>query len=81
MTSFVSLTRRGLLAAATATAVLPTLLKPVSAESRKLRIGVQKYGTLIVLQVSGALEKRAGAEERLDRMDASFPPVRNCLRR
>lgn len=60
--SFVSLTRRGLLVGATATAVLPAILKPVRAETRRLRIGVQKYGTLIVLEASGALEKRLGPQ-------------------
>jgi sulfonate transport system substrate-binding protein len=31
---------------------------PASAAEQTLRIGVQKYGTLIVLQVRGSLEKR-----------------------
>jgi sulfonate transport system substrate-binding protein len=53
MTSFLRITRRGLLVGAAAAIALPA-----RAQSQKLRIGVQKYGTLIVLEVSGALEKR-----------------------
>jgi sulfonate transport system substrate-binding protein len=38
--------------------LLVSLALPASAGERTLRIGVQKYGTLIVLQVRGTLEKR-----------------------
>lgn len=34
---------------------------PASADGQKLRIGVQKYGTLIVLQAKGTLERRLAA--------------------
>jgi sulfonate transport system substrate-binding protein len=47
------ISRRALLIAAAA-----TMAVPARAAGRTLRIGVQKYGTLIVLQVSGSLEKR-----------------------
>jgi sulfonate transport system substrate-binding protein len=53
MTNIFDLTRRGFLAGTAAAIVIPAW-----AQSRTIRIGVQKYGTLIVLQVSGALEKR-----------------------
>lgn len=53
MTSLSQITRRALLVGAAAVATLPA-----RAQSQKLRVGVQKYGTLIVLEVSGALEKR-----------------------
>jgi sulfonate transport system substrate-binding protein len=45
---------------------------PAWAANQKLRIGVQKYGTLIVLQVSGALEKRL-APQGLDIEWREFP--------
>jgi sulfonate transport system substrate-binding protein len=38
--------------------LLVAAIAPAVAAEQKLRIGVQKYGTLIVLQASGALEKR-----------------------
>lgn len=53
MTNIFDVTRRGFLAGAATAIVIPAW-----AQSRTIRIGVQKYGTLIVLQVSGALEKR-----------------------
>lgn len=57
MTSFFDITRRTMLVSAAAL-TLPTVIRPVRAQSQTLRIGVQKYGTLIVLEASGALEKR-----------------------
>jgi sulfonate transport system substrate-binding protein len=56
MTNSRLITRRTLLATAAALAAAPAL--PALADTVTLRVGVQKYGTLIVLQVSGALEKR-----------------------
>ncbi|HEX4112515.1 MAG TPA: sulfonate ABC transporter substrate-binding protein [Stellaceae bacterium] len=53
MTSLFQITRRALLVGAASAATFPA-----RAQSQKLRVGVQKYGTLIVLEVSGALEKR-----------------------
>jgi len=58
MTSLFNLTRRNLLAGAAVALTLPATIRTVRAQSRTLRIGVQKYGTLIVLEASGALEKR-----------------------
>lgn len=58
MTVDFGVTRRSLLIGAGAAATLPALFRPARAGSRTLRIGVQKYGTLIVLEASGALEKR-----------------------
>jgi sulfonate transport system substrate-binding protein len=52
--TFISSFRRGL-------AVLllgAALAAPAHADTQKLRIGVQKYGTLIVLQTRGSLEQR-----------------------
>jgi sulfonate transport system substrate-binding protein len=55
----VALSRRRLLVMAAALAVAPAFAAaPALGETRTIRIGVQKYGTLIVLQVRGALEKR-----------------------
>lgn len=62
MTSILDMTRRSLLVSATAAIGLAAVAKPVRAEKRRLRIGVQKYGTLIVLEASGALEKRLGPQ-------------------
>jgi sulfonate transport system substrate-binding protein len=58
MTSLIDITRRHLLIGAGAALAVPAGALPVRAQSRTIRIGIQKYGTLIVLQVSGALEKR-----------------------
>src|ERR1700733_596865 len=56
MTTSRDIARRTLLATAAMFAVGSAL--PAFADAARVRIGVQKYGTLIVLQVSGALEKR-----------------------
>ena len=51
--------RRRLLVMAAALAVAPALAAaPAFGEEQTIHIGVQKYGTLIVLQVRGELEKR-----------------------
>lgn len=63
MTSFFDITRRAALIGAGATLTLSAAaLRPVRAQDQRVRIGVQKYGTLIVLQASGALEKRLGPQ-------------------
>jgi sulfonate transport system substrate-binding protein len=53
MTTLTQITRRSLLAGG-----ITALSLNVRAQSQKLRVGVQKYGTLIVLEVSGNLERR-----------------------
>jgi len=53
MTTPPQITRRGLLAGGIA-----ALSLKARGQSRQLRIGVQKYGTLIVLEASGNLERR-----------------------
>jgi sulfonate transport system substrate-binding protein len=46
------------LAGAAVALAISAAVRPVRAQNRTLRIGVQKYGTLIVLEASGVLEKR-----------------------
>jgi sulfonate transport system substrate-binding protein len=53
MTTLIKITRRGVLAGGVAAISLKA-----RGQSQKLRVGVQKYGTLIVLEVSGNLERR-----------------------
>jgi sulfonate transport system substrate-binding protein len=53
MTTLAEITRRNLLAGGIA-----ALSLGARAQSQTLRVGVQKYGTLIVLEVSGNLERR-----------------------
>jgi sulfonate transport system substrate-binding protein len=53
MTTLAEITRRNLLAGGVA-----ALSLGARAQSQTLRVGVQKYGTLIVLEVSGNLERR-----------------------
>ncbi len=62
MTSFFDITRRSVLIGAGAVVPLPAVIRPVRAQSQTLRIGFQKYGTLIMLEASGALEKRLGPQ-------------------
>lgn len=58
-----SLSRRRLLVMAAALAAAPAFAAaPALGGDKLVRIGVQKYGTLIVLQVRGELEKRLAAQ-------------------
>jgi sulfonate transport system substrate-binding protein len=62
MTWFFDVTRRSVLIGGGAIATLPSAIRPVRAQSQTLCIGVQKYGTLIVLEARGSLEKRLGPQ-------------------
>lgn len=56
--------RRGLVALLLATATLGafTYVQAAQAQPEKLRIGYQKYGTLVLLKARGTLEKRLAAQ-------------------
>ena len=66
--------RRGL-AALLAAAVTFGALSQAQAED--LRIGYQKYGTLVLLKAKGSLEKRL-AEQASKCNGRNFPVARNC---
>ena len=72
--------RRDLMWLAGLTAPALCLSLPVLASERELRIGLQKYGTLILLKERGLLGEEAGAA-RLDRQLDRVPrPGRSCSR-
>ena len=58
MTDAFQPSRRRLLGALSAAALAAALPRPALAASDTLRIGYQKYGTLVLLKAQGALEKR-----------------------
>lgn len=58
MTDAFQPSRRRLLGALSAAALAAALPRPARAASDTLRIGYQKYGTLVLLKAQGSLEKR-----------------------
>lgn len=58
MTDAFQPSRRRLLGALSAAALAAALPRPARAASDTLRIGYQKYGTLVLLKAQGTLEKR-----------------------
>jgi len=61
MTRIVSIKRRSVLGLLAATVLAATPLRGSAAEpssAKELRIGYQKYGTLVILKAKGTLEQR-----------------------
>lgn len=69
--------RRGL--AALLVAALSYGVQADEKSANTLRIGYQKYGTLVLLKARGTLEKRL-AEDGVKVQWTEFPAARNCSR-
>ena len=68
--------RRGLVALLAAAVSFGAVTQ---AQADALRIGYQKYGTLMLLKAKGTLDKRL-AEQGVDVQWTEFPVARNCLK-
>lgn len=68
--------RRGLVALFAAAVSFGAITQ---AQAESLRIGYQKYGTLVLLKAKGTLEKRL-AEQGVQVQWTEFPAARSCLK-
>nr|BFE93185.1 hypothetical protein GCM10020185_37210 [Pseudomonas brassicacearum subsp. brassicacearum] len=69
--------RRGLVALFAAAVSLGVITQ---AQAETLRIGYQKYGTLVLLKAKGTLEKNASRPKAWTCNGPSSPAARSCLK-